>query len=342
MIPQPIVRRSVSRAISAETPVEERASIRCLRHHGYASASQIVSIPASSIARADASISSSGSIVSCMTPMRNGDAISLGCPERLLHLPSSAVRTCCTCWFTIGCRTRWPIEPTGPRIFTSALHAIDVPPPSASESVNDVSMFIIAPTPLPLTASFANSGSRSSTFSMSTFIFRPPRPSGIFTFAVQCRSSWTSKLSTPGIVFAIDSGSFSTCQTVARGASNVALAGDVHALAPPAAAARRAGTGCGCRSRPAPVASWIAAQIAWMPGAAALAHALRAERRERRRALDRAGRERRHVERVRHVVVVEVGRQQVPVLVVLVGLVDAPRRAPAPSRPSPGPRRSAG
>ena len=36
-------------------------------------------------------------------------------------------RTCCTCWFTIGWRTRWPIEPTGPRIFTSALHAIEVP-----------------------------------------------------------------------------------------------------------------------------------------------------------------------------------------------------------------------
>ena len=53
MIPQPIVSRSVSRAISAETTVEERASIPCLRHHGYASASQIVSMPASSIARAE-------------------------------------------------------------------------------------------------------------------------------------------------------------------------------------------------------------------------------------------------------------------------------------------------
>ncbi len=72
MIPQPIVRRFVWRPISAATPVEERASMPCLRHHGYASASQIVSIPASSIARADASISSSGSIVNCMTPMRNG------------------------------------------------------------------------------------------------------------------------------------------------------------------------------------------------------------------------------------------------------------------------------
>ena len=64
---------------------------------------------------------------------------------------SSAPRTCCTCWFTIGCRTRWPIEPTGPAIFTSAAQAIAVPPSAASESVNDVCMFIIAPTPLPLT-----------------------------------------------------------------------------------------------------------------------------------------------------------------------------------------------
>src|SRR4029077_5612367 len=55
-------------------PVDDRASIPCLRHHGYASASQIVSIPTSSIARADASISSSGSIVSCITPTRNGTA----------------------------------------------------------------------------------------------------------------------------------------------------------------------------------------------------------------------------------------------------------------------------
>jgi hypothetical protein len=44
----------------------------CLRHQGYASASQIVSIPASSIARAEATISSSGSMVSCITPIRNG------------------------------------------------------------------------------------------------------------------------------------------------------------------------------------------------------------------------------------------------------------------------------
>ena len=72
MIPQPTLSRFVSRAISAETTVDERASIWCLRHQGYASASQIVSMPVSSMTRAEASISSSGSMVSCMTPMRNG------------------------------------------------------------------------------------------------------------------------------------------------------------------------------------------------------------------------------------------------------------------------------
>src|SRR6476646_9092415 len=72
MIPQPIVSRSVARPISAATPVEERASLPCLRHQGYASASQIVSMPAASIARADSSMTSSGSMVSCITPMRNG------------------------------------------------------------------------------------------------------------------------------------------------------------------------------------------------------------------------------------------------------------------------------
>jgi hypothetical protein len=74
MIPQPIPNRFVSRAINADTTVEERASIPCLRHHGYASANQTVSIPAASITRADSNISSSGSIVSCITPMRNGTA----------------------------------------------------------------------------------------------------------------------------------------------------------------------------------------------------------------------------------------------------------------------------
>jgi len=42
----------------------------------------------------------------------------------------------------------------------------------------------------------------------------------IFTCARQCLSSWMSKDSTPGIVFAICAGSFKTCQTVSGGASN--------------------------------------------------------------------------------------------------------------------------
>src|SRR6266566_1096982 len=75
MIPQPTVRRSVSFATRPETTVDERASIPCLRHQGYASASQSVSIPARSMTRADSSISSSGSMVNCITPMRNGGGI---------------------------------------------------------------------------------------------------------------------------------------------------------------------------------------------------------------------------------------------------------------------------
>ena len=57
-------------------------------------------------------------------------------------------------------------------------------------------------------------------------------------------------------------------------------------------------------------------------GAAALAHPLRAERREGRRALDVAGLEWRHVEGVRDVIVVEVRGEQVAVLVVDELLVD--------------------
>ena len=84
-MPQAIVSRFVSRAISDETAVEERASIPCLRHHGYASASQIVSKPAWSSSRAVSSISSSGSIVSCITPMRNGGVTATPRPGRRLR-----------------------------------------------------------------------------------------------------------------------------------------------------------------------------------------------------------------------------------------------------------------
>ena len=107
---------------------------------------------------------------------------------------------------TIGCRIRWPIEPTGPAIFTSAAHFIAVTPAPASLRSNEVTMFMIAPTPSPFAASSACSGSRSASFSKLIFMRSPPRPSGILTFAVQWVSSCTAKLSTPGMVFAIRRG----------------------------------------------------------------------------------------------------------------------------------------
>ena len=101
---------------------------------------------------------------------------------------SSASSTFLTCWLTIGCSTRWPIEPTGPAMRTSAAQDICVRSPSPAR-LNSVCMFMIAPTPLPLAFSDANSGSRSSSFSKSTVSRRPPSPSGTFTLADQCRSS---------------------------------------------------------------------------------------------------------------------------------------------------------
>src|SRR5262249_767927 len=145
---------------------------------------------------------------------------SCSAPTAFCTSVSSALSTCCTCWLTIGWMTRCPSDPPGPALFTSATHSINVPGP-ASLSSNEVCMFSIAPTPWPLICRAANSSSRCSTLSMSIFIFRPPRPSGILTFAVQRRSSWTSNDSTPGIVFASAAGSFKTFQTAPRGASNV-------------------------------------------------------------------------------------------------------------------------
>ena len=63
-----------------------------------------------------------------------------------------------------------------------------------------------APTPWPFARIDANSGSRSSSFSKFIVILRPPSPSGTLTFAVQCFSSVISKLSTPGMSFAISDG----------------------------------------------------------------------------------------------------------------------------------------
>ena len=172
---------------------------------------------------------------------------------------SSAPSTFPTCWLMIGCSTRWPIAPTGPAIFTSASQRIVVPVPFSAR-LNWVAMFMIAPTPLPFAFSCANSGWRSSTFSKSIVIRSPPRPSGIFTFACQWRSSLISKPSTPGISFAIWAGSFSTCQTTSRGALSSFVPSTFTPARPrrsrastpgPGASTRRGGRGCSCRRRSA-------------------------------------------------------------------------------------------
>src|SRR5579859_7654269 len=376
MIPQPTASRLVSRATSADSAVDERASIECFRHHGYASASQIVSNPASSMTCACSRISSSGSIVSCMTPTLKGagvmrllagegarelrpaqeraaeraaravvlqDRVDVRRVQRLLTLvldlqrreverpdlpcgdgedqghghglrgregrelaepdpqhaddlqahaalpvgrlaaglqrqlrmpavgdqrdgavplgagllvgnaladrrggcrrrgqrerggdengeddenalhavtfawstwSSSALSTFETCWFTIGWKTRWPMLPIGPATWMSAIQFILVLSPSSGSRWNSVSMPTIAPTPWPLALSFAYSIGRASACSNLNFSFRPPMPSGTFTFADQCVSSCTSKLSTPGRSCEIREGSIRTSHTV--------------------------------------------------------------------------------------------------------------------------------
>ena len=69
-------------------------------------------------------------------------------PAASLTCASRDLSTFCTCWFTIGCNTRCPIDPTCPISRTSASHFISVPPPDSLSS-NCVSMFSIAPTPVP-------------------------------------------------------------------------------------------------------------------------------------------------------------------------------------------------
>ena len=76
--------RSVWLAISAVMAVEERASYECLRHQGYASASQKVSKPARSQALAMAMVSRTGSMLSCRTPILKGTDIKLFLEEQLL------------------------------------------------------------------------------------------------------------------------------------------------------------------------------------------------------------------------------------------------------------------
>src|SRR3984885_5403808 len=89
MIPQPTGMRLVSRAMMAAIAVDERASYECLRHQGYASASQKVSNPALSHACAICTVSATGSMLSCNTPIRKGTAIWFFAPsfrERVLRI----------------------------------------------------------------------------------------------------------------------------------------------------------------------------------------------------------------------------------------------------------------
>src|SRR5580700_9256595 len=71
-MPQPSWIRFVAAAITARTAVDDRASNPCLRHQGYASAIQKASKPACSQAVAMATVSRTGSILSCRTPILNG------------------------------------------------------------------------------------------------------------------------------------------------------------------------------------------------------------------------------------------------------------------------------
>src|SRR5438094_2623855 len=75
----------VSRAMMAVVAVEERASIECLRHHGYASASQKTSNPAASQACAICTVSSRGSMLNCKTPILKRKVMNLHFSEALWH-----------------------------------------------------------------------------------------------------------------------------------------------------------------------------------------------------------------------------------------------------------------
>ena len=184
-------------------------------------------------------------------------------------------------------------------------------------------MFISAPTPLPFAFSDANSGGRSSSFSNSIVIVRPPEP----------ERDLDLRRPVPVVLDleALDARhQLRHLRRVVEHAPRPSARGASNSFAPTTFTRRHLDV----RPRrlriaehlPDPVVR-IAAVVhdrrrrrgAMRPGsprrrvdaaAAALAHPLRAERRERRRRLDAPGLERRHVERVRHVVVVEVGRQQ--------------------------------
>ena len=127
----------------------------------------------------------------------------------------------------IGWSTRWPIAPTGPGDLDVRLPAHRRVRVVAGEMELRLHVQHRADA-VALRVELRELGLRSSTLSKSIVIRRPPSPSGIFTFARQCRSSWTSKPSTPGISCAICAGSFSTVQTISRGAANSFVPSDLH------------------------------------------------------------------------------------------------------------------
>src|SRR5215472_11958975 len=83
MMPQPMAILLVSRATMAVVAVEERASIECLRHQGYASASQKTSNPAVSHACAMHTVSFNGSMLNCKTPILKGGIMNQFFPKCL-------------------------------------------------------------------------------------------------------------------------------------------------------------------------------------------------------------------------------------------------------------------
>src|SRR5262250_2543997 len=84
--------RRVAAAITARTAVEDRASKECLRHQGYASATQNASKPACSHAVAMATVSRTGSMLNCRTPMLNGIVMVVRWSPRCIVKADDSVR----------------------------------------------------------------------------------------------------------------------------------------------------------------------------------------------------------------------------------------------------------
>ena len=123
-------------------------------------------------------------------------------------LVSSAPRTCPTCWFTIGCRTRCPIAPTGPAILTSASRPSRCPrPPRKRERRRHVHKRADA------RALRAHRGELGRALLEPLEVHRHLEAAEAerdLDLRRPVRSSWISKLSTPGMSFAISAGSLMT------------------------------------------------------------------------------------------------------------------------------------